>query len=300
MIGENRNHGPESIETIKLVISEEHRYQDGPWWHSPARPSEVFLAKDPSTGQYEHIVSFIEWGAHEPWPNARGSAALMPKHSGDDVSFLPKKVRFIGPVSKPVPSEAPFMFFNGLWGDPPSLVFHKSCFYVSGWEHNVLEIPSDDFIDRDPFREGDLFWTPPTTPEGIRLKTLVNCSGSRDDAQVAIRWGHPDFHENEFFPMIVIPRNKEAQKIFKPTRKSEFEIQTEGGANTGYFIRINRLNEDGSEVPIIISERNHGPVKNKHQVVGPVQARRSAGVNSYGEQNIRIDLSSSDSLGEIK
>lgn len=135
-------------------------YQNGPWWYTPSDP-EVYLVEDPVSGRWEHLAIFCEWGSHEPWPNSTGNAMLTPKHNGDGVSFLPKRVRYLGSFEYPNSTEAPFVFFNGQWGNvPKGIIFHQSCFYPETRAHNHFKIPERSFVDRDFFDPGTLPWPP--------------------------------------------------------------------------------------------------------------------------------------------
>jgi hypothetical protein len=135
-------------------------YQDGPWWHSPSR-AEVYFAQDPDSRRFEHLAIYCEWGSHEPWPNPTGSVMTAPKHTGDDVSFLPRKVRYLGSFADPTPTEAPFVYFNGVWGDDPKgIIFHRACFYPEGRAKNRFKIPLNKFVDRDFFDGARLGWPP--------------------------------------------------------------------------------------------------------------------------------------------
>jgi hypothetical protein len=289
--GVTANGAPEMVQSEVLRIAPNRRYQDGPSWHSPARPSDVYLVKDPRTGKFEHLTLFIEWGAHEVWPNPNGSVIAAPKHNGEGVSFLPTRVRFAGSTSAIVEAEAPFFFFNGVWGDPPSPVFHRICFDPKGPSRPTVGIPDDQMTDRDPYWTGGLPWPPPRVSGPTRARVVVSCAGDRNDAQIALRWGHPDFHNNEYFPLWTIKRGQTLERTFNlPDRNSEFEVQTEGGEGTAYTISI--WVDDGNGMPAqpsIVLKHNVGGIRDEHVVANNVSASRSSGLNKYGEQNIRVD-----------
>jgi len=68
-------------------------------------------------------------------------------------------------------------------------------------------------------------------------RVIIQSTGNRNDAQVAVRWGHPDFNDNEFFPRWTVKSGAAQEKYFRLTAdQSEFEVQTEGGDGTGYHI----------------------------------------------------------------
>ena len=80
-----------------------------------------------------------------------------------------------------------------------------------------------------------------TIPQGStpNVKVLADSSGDRPDAQMALRWGHPDFHENEYFSLWTVkPGGKQEKQFRLGDQNSEFEIQTEGGTGTGYSMSI--------------------------------------------------------------
>jgi hypothetical protein len=147
--------------SVSAKLIRPHRdYQNGRGLRRRSSP-EIYLVGDPASGRWEHLAVFCEWGAHEPWPNPTGDFISAPKHTGNDVSFLPKRVRYIGSFSNPAPEERPFVYFNGKWGnDPEGIIFHRSCFYPEGRKQNRFRIPESSFVDRDPFGEGTLHWPP--------------------------------------------------------------------------------------------------------------------------------------------
>ncbi len=116
----------------------------------------------------------------------------------------------------------------------------------------------------------------------------VGCSG-KPNAQVAIRWGHPDHDENEYVPLFTVHCSQGVQTEQVPLldQKSEFEIQTEGGIDTSYAVKVSipgpqnqanyiDLTYDDAPDPVI---RGTG-----------FTVARSSGPNKYGEQNFRVGL----------
>lgn len=95
----------------------------------------VFFVPDPETGQFEHIVAYIEWGSHEVYPAPDGNVACMPSHDGNGSSFLPEKVTYLGTMDQLLndprfAQNAPFVFFNGKWGtDPDPAIVHNEWYY---------------------------------------------------------------------------------------------------------------------------------------------------------------------------
>lgn len=148
----------------KIDIEKKNCYQTGPnrGWenYKPAARSVYFVQKEKGE-PFEHIAIYLERNSHEPWPNQFGSYPFVPEHDGNGTSFLPSNVHFIGSISSAVPDRESLFYFNGKWGDPLSIAFHKTCFYKNGWNNGHFKIPKKSFIDLDPFHEGPLSWPPP-------------------------------------------------------------------------------------------------------------------------------------------
>ena len=293
LVGRRADGATESVIARVSRISDSRKYQNGPYWHSPAIPADLYFVRDPQSGRFEHLAMFCEWGSHEPWPNPHGSVVAAPKHGGEGISFLPHQVRLLGSISNPVPKESPFVLFNGLWGnDPKGLIFHRSCFYSEGRKSNHFKIAETSFVDRDPFGEGTLPWPPPRGTAQVHIHLQASCSGDQNGAQLAMRWGHPNHDQNEYFPKRTIQRGKSVSLEFVcADRLSELELQTEGGKGTGYTISIRFDKGDAvspQTMPTILLEHSSG--HDNDVVNGGVGAKRSSPLNEYGEQNIRIDM----------
>jgi hypothetical protein len=288
---------PESVPAKIIYIPGSRRFQDGPAEHSPTFPPDLYLVKDPQTGKFEHLAVFHEWGSHEPWPNSNGSFTGAPRHDGNSISFLPKQVRFLGSFVNPEPTNAPFVLFNGHWGNndsPRSPIFHKACFYPEGRQHNHFGIPESAFADRDPFANTPMLWPPPRKFDAVDVRLNVSCTGDNDQARVTVRWGHPNHDTYEYIPQDKVFRNQSSSRSFEcPDRFSEFEIQTEGGENTAYKISIEftRNNQVNVTNPTAIHlEHLRGATRDNDFVTGGVGATRSSPLNQTGEQNIKVDL----------
>lgn len=298
--GVRANGQPEVVEAERLTVGDYRRYQDGPSWHSPSDP-DLYFVRDPRSGRFEHIALFIEWGAHEVWPNASGSVIAAPKHGGDWVSFLPDRVRYLGSLSAPDRVEEPFLFFNGVWGDPPSPPFHRTAYDHRSANVSTLKIPDSRVVDRDPYWGGGLSWIPLRFTGPVHAKVNVSVVGDRPEAQATIRWGHPDFHQNEYFPLWTVGLGQTAEREFAlPDASSELEVQTEGGNGTGYTVQV-WIDRGGGQPPqpSIVLRHNMGGVADEHVVNNTVRATRSSPLNQFGEQNIRVDTRVADS-GPIK
>jgi hypothetical protein len=291
--GVNANNQPEQVKAEFLTIAPDRSYQNGPWWHSPSKPAQVMFAPDPQSGRYEHLVTFIEWGTHEIWPTTTGSVTAAPRHRGDDVAFLPSAVRFIGSITDPVAAEAPLMFFNGKWGDPPGILFHRISLHPASPPDPQTTILDSNMTDRTPYDNVGLVWPPivETSPTAARIS--VACGGDRNGAQVAIRWGHPAHDKNEYFPLWTIKRGAtETREFLLPDTSSELEVQTEGGDGTRYSIQIWVDTGAGFPAqPSILLNHKQGGITNQDVVQNNVTVKRSSSLNKYGEQNIRIDTS---------
>ena len=144
---------PMQTAAIEYTLPKKGRYQDGPWWHSPAKPV-VYMVVDPKTGKPDHLATFIEWGAHEPWPNVGGSVTTAPKHTGDALSFTPRHVTLLGAADEA------FTYYGGKLGnDPVAIARHRF------WRGPSFGAPQ---TDRDPYAKlGPLAW-PPQVPASTR------------------------------------------------------------------------------------------------------------------------------------
>lgn len=275
---------PESVIARVSRIAANHRYQNGPSRHSPARPSDIYFTRDSRTGKFDHLALFIEWGTHEAWPNPHGSATAAPKHNGDGVAFLPARVRFAGSINATDELQAPLFFFNGKWGDPPSPTFHRISYIGFG-------IPDDKMTDRDPYHNLPLSWPPERFAHQAMARVQIVCVGNRNDTKVALRWGHPDFHNTEYFPLWKVGKGQTVERTFALSeRQSELEIQTEGGEGTGYKVTIwVDLGNGMPAQPSLVLRHNIEGVRDDDVVLNTVGASRSSGLNKYGEQNIRIN-----------
>jgi hypothetical protein len=298
LVGERMDGHLESVPAKIIRIPDSRKYQDGnPVMYSPAIPADLYFVKDPRTGKFEHLAIFHEWGSHEPWPNSHGSYKLAPKHDGEGISFVPKRVRFLGSIANPESTNAPFVLFNGHWGNqnsPRSPIFHSACFYPEGRPHNHFGIPEGIFADSDPFSKGPVDWPPPRKSSAVHVQLNVSCTGDNGEAQVALRWGHPSHDHYEYFPLCTVHRNQSSSWSFEcPDRLSEFEIQTEKDENTGYTISIQFTRNDDTTTtnpPAIHLEHLHGATRDNDFVTGGVGATRSSPLNQTGEQNIKVDL----------
>lgn len=128
---------------------------------------------------------------------------------------------------------------------------------------------------------------------GPGVQIIANVSPT-SGARLAIRWGHPDFNNSEYFSALVLTNGQTLTNVFSlPDVNSEYEIQTEGAGHTGYHIEI-RMNG----VLVIEHVFNHTYGTNRHEAYGGVGITRSSPLNIYGEQNIRANLSG-NTLGPI-
>ncbi len=127
---------------------------------------------------------------------------------------------------------------------------------------------------------------------GVQIIARVSTNSG---AQLQIRWGHPDFHDNEYFtPFNPLAGQTRTNTFSLPDLSSEYEIQTEGGGATGYHIEI-RMN--GTKV---IEHVFNFPAAgaDRHEAFGGVGATRTGAMNSFGEQGIRVNLSG-NTVGNI-
>lgn len=135
------------------------------------------------------------------------------------------------------------------------------------------------------------------------IKMTLRANGdSATDSHVSIRWGHPDFHENEYLPRWDVKRATEDVKEFDISDDaSEFEIQTQGGRVTGYSLVI----EIDGKLAIICrfnAREGWGTFKDGGTLFenkGLVRTLRSGAVNSYGEGNLRVFFNGKPNAGPI-
>lgn len=253
--------GPYFVPAAMLNVRDARNYRDSPWYDDDPDPV-VFIVKDPITNAAEHVAIYYEWGTHEPWPNGSGSAITAPKHNGNDISFLPGRLRFVGSLASPNIYEEPFLFFNGHWGDPESPVFHMTCFYKDGYQHNFLKIPQEEFVDIDPFHDGELLWPPPTS--SIKLKVNLSCSGNPAE-QISIQCATAA----SSFDVKLTPGSNDSEE-FEPTRHCRFII-TSTGNDPGYKIEVARVDGNVSSNILIVAHHYAGEPEVR-KVVGRASA----------------------------
>jgi hypothetical protein len=127
---------------------------------------------------------------------------------------------------------------------------------------------------------------PPRVTSSARI--VAQSTGDRSDAQLAIRWGHPDFNDHSYFPLWTIKAGTPLEKMFSISdAKSEFEFQTEGGEGTGYHVSmwLGAAQGSGMQPNIEITHKNAGT----NVIIGHdnVQFSPTTG-NVYGEMNVRV------------
>ena len=119
-----------------------------------ASDSDVYFAE--GVDGYVHPCLFFEHGSHETWPNASGSLATAPSHSGGYYSFIPKDITLLDSNKT---ENRPFMYFGGHLGSshgPVGLQLHNSWLNP---EPPVLARARDDM---DPYLSLGSFTWPPT------------------------------------------------------------------------------------------------------------------------------------------
>jgi hypothetical protein len=130
-------------------------------------------------------------------------------------------------------------------------------------------------------------------PEGkvAAVRVVATSTGDRGDAQMALRWGHADFNEHEYFQLWKVkPSGPQELTFHLADSKSEFEIQTEGGEGTGYHLAVWLDFGDGvgMQPSIDISHRlsgtSIGSGTNNGDTFAPTKG------NAYGEINVRATV----------
>lgn len=129
-------------------------------------------------------------------------------------------------------------------------------------------------------------------PEGATAmaKIVAQSSGDRSDAQMALRWGHPDFNDHAYFPLWTIKAGNPQEKDNVPIKdsKSEFEIQTEGGTGTKYRLSIWLDFGNGiGMLPSIEIDHDIEPAEFASGSSGGVVFSPTKG-NVYGEINVGV------------
>ena len=94
---------------------------DGAFTSEKARNHILSMFRDPSTGQFDHPVVFVEHGGHEFWPSPAWEFFGAQKHGGDDTkdSYLATTPPNLGEVEHPLdedPAAGAVVQFNGYWG----------------------------------------------------------------------------------------------------------------------------------------------------------------------------------------
>lgn len=130
------------IQAEKIYFDKRSTYKDGPIWYHHSG-NEVYFIKDSSGQKFEHPVIFIEWGAHEPWPNPKGRAWFAPSHNGKGYSFLPDKVKLLDQ------QDSSFVFFGGIIGENPVGLMRHNFWYNTD---SNLEIPNNYKSDRNLYK----------------------------------------------------------------------------------------------------------------------------------------------------
>lgn len=121
------------------------------------------------------------------------------------------------------------------------------------------------------------------------VKIVAQSKGDRSDAQMALRWGHPDFNKTSYFPLWTIKPGAAQTKAFTLTNaKSEFEIQTEGGTGTGYNLQIYVDVGQGMPTQPSILIAYNKPTTDFENGYTDISFSEPNG-NIYGEMNIKVE-----------
>ena len=132
-------------------------------------------------------------------------------------------------------------------------------------------------------------------PDGKVVNTRVQAEVmGNSDAQLAMRWGHTDFHDNEYFPIWTVKKGPAQSKTFRLTDPaSEFEIQTQGGTNTSYHLSVWLDLGQGVQMQPSI-EINHAlkGVSVFTSSSGPPDGAtfNASRGNAYGEMNVGVSV----------
>ena len=114
---------------------------------------------------------------------------------------------------------------------------------------------------------------------------------------VTIRWGHPDFHEHEYFtPWKVLAGSSKTKEFSVTNDATEFEIQTEGGQVTGYSLKV----EVNGKEAIICKFHSRPDGSTEFTNKGIVRTILSGGINKTGEGSIRVLFNAKPNPGRIQ
>jgi len=132
----------------------------------------VRFVRDPTTGEYTHIMVYVERNTHGSWPSEHwhyavrvaGSDWSAPPHNGDWHHFLSSPPLNLGEVEFPLSSDARVILqYNGRWGayrghfadaagtdTPPGPALHWQWVWPSGSTLRK-QIPDSAFTDGSSF-----------------------------------------------------------------------------------------------------------------------------------------------------
>lgn len=126
--------------------------------------------------------------------------------------------------------------------------------------------------------------------------TLTVNGDSAENSHASIRWGTEDFDKHEYFPRWDVMKGTRDTKEFDTSDdNTEFEVQTQGGAVTGYSLII-EIN--GKEAIICkFNARPAGTTLFENKDV--VRVVRSGALNAFGEGNLRVLFNGTPNPGPI-
>lgn len=129
-----------------------------------------------------------------------------------------------------------------------------------------------------------------SSPGIIPVRVTAQATGN-NSAQVALRWGHPDFEDNGYIGVWKTKPGPAQTRTFSlNAQKSEFEIQTEGGTGTSYSILIwlGIPGQDSTMPSIVINHQVQGGTVVETSF-NNVQFNPSKG-NIYGEMDVGVTI----------
>jgi hypothetical protein len=134
-----------------------------------------------------------------------------------------------------------------------------------------------------------------THPPHKHVTLTLSAYGDRRKGNATIRWGYPVYSKHEYFKeMTVRCGNTATQDFYVSESDTEFEMQTEGGAPTGYLLSVE---VDGKPAMLCKFNVNHSTqFTNK----GGVKTIISGSFNGSGEGRIRVLFNATPNPGPIR
>lgn len=163
---------PEAKECLQYAVNPEHSFRGGTYLAEKAA-RQVLFVRDDDSREYSHVAMFLEWGAHEPWPNTTGDVSGAPKHGGDDISFVPPSCKVLDRHDQ---DDAALMFYSGQFGGTPGLALHGM--WLPDAEMDPL-VRNTDRDDASPYEQhGVVHWPPERQGVALAIRVHLQDTGN--------------------------------------------------------------------------------------------------------------------------